>query len=201
MKKTIILISLFFIALLALTGCGNNTKNSGNGENIQGRRMPDFGQPKSQPDISGIVKSVIGNEVTIIKIERPNREDFADQEGTGERNEGEENSSPNLGVALNGGTGGIHGGGRGFVGRPGGGDTDAQAQMLEKLKEMSAGEETFTVPVGIQMLKPDASGSETARSEMVEANIGDIKQDKMINVWINKDVTDRKVASFVLITF
>jgi len=200
MKKTIILTSLFFIALLALTGCGNSVKNSGNGENIQGRRMLDFGQPESPPDMTGIVKSVIGNEVTIIKIERPNRDNFIDQERIDERNEREEGSSPNLGTTLHGGTTRMPGSGRGFMGRPGGGDIDAQAQMLERLKEMGAGEETFTIPVGIQMLKPDESGSEDKRPEMVEANISDIKQDKMINVWLSKDVIDRNIASFVLIT-
>ena len=145
-------------------------------------------------------KSVIGNEVTIIKIERPNRDNFTDQERTDERNEREEGSSPNLGATLHGGTTRMPGSGRGFMGRPGGGDTDVQAEMIKRLKEMGAGEETFIIPVGIQMLKPDEIRSEDKRPEMVEANISDIKQDKMINVWLNKDVTDRNIASFVLIT-
>ena len=201
MKKTIILTSLFFIALLALTGCGNSVKNNDNGKNIQSSRVPDFGQPESPPNMTGIVKSVIGNEVTIIKIERPNREDLVDQERTGERNEREEGSSPNLGAILHGGTTRMPGSGRGFMGRPGGGDTDAQAQMIERLKEMGAGEETFIVPVGIQMLKPDVNESDDTRPDMVEANIGDINKDKMINIWLNKDITDRNIASFFLITF
>ena len=84
-------------------------------------------------------------------------------------------------------------GGMGSVDRN---DVD-KSLMIENLKKMGSSEETIVIPVGIQMLKPDTESEDEPR--MLEASLGDIEKDVMINVWLNKDVSDRKVASFVLI--
>ena len=34
---------------------------------------------------------------------------------------------------------------------------------------------------------------------MIEASLSDITPDKSITIWLNSDVTDKKVAEFVLI--
>jgi methyl coenzyme M reductase subunit C len=73
-------------------------------------------------------------------------------------------------------------------------ETD-RATLMAQMKAMSTGEETITIPVGIKMLK---AGTDNPRS-MVEANISDVTADKMITVWLDSSVTDKKVASFVLI--
>jgi len=67
--------------------------------------------------------------------------------------------------------------------------------MLDKMKEMSTGEEKILIPVGIQMLKanPEEIGNP------LEANLSDIKDSSMLKIWLNEDVKDRKVASFVFI--
>jgi hypothetical protein len=77
-------------------------------------------------------------------------------------------------------------------------DEDAQAQMLERIKAMAVEEETVLIPVGIQMLRPDIS-VDAEKNTVLEASLEDIEKDIMLQVWLNKDITDRKVAEFVLI--
>ena len=189
--KKIAFLAVFFAILPLLTACGSQ------GEAVNGNswsaKQPDFGQPERQADISGIVKSVVGNEITVIKMERP--EGFSDL-SSGENNT--QNQSEGTAVSL----GGI-GVGPGMGGERPGGDREGggfdESQMLERIKEMGAGEETITVPVGIQMLKMDTTdtGNQTG---MVEATLSDIVADKMIMIWLDESITDRSVASFVVIT-
>jgi hypothetical protein len=83
------------------------------------------------------------------------------------------------------------------MGGPGGAqDENSRATMLAELKKISTGEEKVIIPVGIKMLKSSANGT---KREMVEANLSDITNDKMITIWLNQSVTDKKVAEFVLI--
>ncbi|MCX6797665.1 MAG: hypothetical protein NTX66_00370 [Candidatus Falkowbacteria bacterium] len=173
--------------------------------------MPDFGQPKRQADIRGIVKSITGNEATILLVELPGgRGNAAGSSST--TPDGASSSSPAPVVSLNiggnvgagGGQGGRQGGGGGFGGgggRQGGGQGGApvdRAAMLARLKAMSTGEATVTIPVGIQMLKTAVDPS-TKQRTAVEATLADITADKTITIWLNSGVADKKVAEFVLI--
>lgn len=206
MKKHSIIAIVLLISVFALAGCAKKQSNGENSDNSTQRefnRRPDFGQPETPADIMGIVKSVIGNEVTLLKIERPERTGQSDgnEDGSdeGEENRDRTNSAPALGGITGGTTGGrVPGvGGRGGF-RTGGGDTDMQAQMLERMKEMSTGEVKVIVPVGIRMLMPVVD-SESNEPQVVEATLADIKADKMMQIWVNNEVTDRQVADFVLI--
>jgi len=204
MKKSIFLIFLLVFSVFLLASC---TKNQGQNKGAEnGFRQPDFGQPERQPDISGLVKSVTGNEVTILKIERPQMSEnsdngIPDNNGSGEQGtaSGERPAQLNLGNGTIGGR--TPGAGRGFGGggfAGGNMDENTQAQMLERIKEMSAGEEKVTIPVGIQMLKMER-GDASKQPEAVEAALTDVINDKMISIWLDESVTDRKIASFVLI--
>ena len=95
---------------------------------------------------------------------------------------------PAAGQAGPGGFGGGQGRGEG---------TTDRAAMLASLKAMSTGQETIVIPVGIKMMKSenDATGKRTT----VEASLADVTADKMITVWLNTSVTDKKIADFVLI--
>ncbi len=195
MRKTTVFAVFFitFLSLLTLTACGS--KQAVDNGNRNAFRRPDFGQPEKQADVSGLVKSIIGNEVTILKMERSQRGEESDSEaGDDEEGEGQQG---NLNMTFNGAGGQrmvIRGGGR-----PGGEwDEDSRAAMLERMKEMSSGEEIITIPVGIQMLKSDITGG-SDEPEMIEATLADITADKMIQVWLDESVSDRKIASFVLI--
>ncbi|MCX6794604.1 MAG: hypothetical protein NTY31_01200 [Candidatus Falkowbacteria bacterium] len=218
MKKFFIVSTSFLALLLILTGCSKSSqtanKQTGQDNNNQPGRMrqPDFGQPDRQPDVRGVVKTIVGNEVTVLKIDMP--AGGRNASSTLEQNQGDSNGSTSKNaISLVGGTGGPGGGaGRGMMGAgdpggPGEQTSDTRAQMLAKLKEMSTGEEKIIIPVGIQMLKTDTSNN---KREMVEATLADITADKNITIWIsavNAGVTasttdgavTRKIAEFVLI--
>ena len=197
MKKMTIL-AIFVVALVTLTACStsqtDNTKVSNNPENDRKGdfRRPDFGQPKETPDIQGLVSAIVGNEVTILKIEKPrfNEEDKNIDE---DNNSKVEKSITMSGSSMPGIKGQKMGGDKQNM------DEDAEAQRLEKIKEMTVGEETVLIPVGIQMLKPDTA-SDAERNTMVEASLENIEKDTMVQIWLNENITDRKIAKFVLIT-
>lgn len=173
----------------------DNPETSG----TRGPRMPDFGQPNREADIRGIVKSIIGNEATILKVDMKGGRGagVASSTKTGADNTSETRQAP--AVSLNGTRTPGDQGGRNFSGGQGGpGATTDRAAMLENLKAMSTGEETVLIPVGIQMLKSSLD-SNTKTGTMVEASLSDIVSDKSITIWLNSSVTDRKVAEFVLI--
>jgi predicted small secreted protein len=80
MKKKIILPLVLTFSLVAaatlLTACSRQGTGTAGSQTTapagRDRRRPDFGQPEKQPDIRGVVKSVTGNAVTILKIDLPN---------------------------------------------------------------------------------------------------------------------------------
>ncbi|MFA6513927.1 MAG: hypothetical protein WCT50_01385 [Patescibacteria group bacterium] len=214
MKKTLIFSAFLLFSLVLLTGCGNgeakNNQTTGDktgtptaieANNIgrPGRNnQPDFGQPERAADVRGIVKSIVGNEANILKIERGNgRASSTEAMAGGSENKAAVSLTRTPGVPAGGPGGGMGGG----MGGPGGGmggtqDATSRAAMLAALKEMSTGEEKVIIPVGIKMLKSSTDGT---KREMVEANLSDITNDKMITIWLNQSVTDKKVAEFVLI--
>lgn len=194
MKKAFIFSMSLVIVLFVLTGCTKASPTAApTGQNSgtqSGRRQPDFGQPNRQADVSGVVKSIIGNEVTILKIDRPNR-NASSTPGQAGRQGGSDNATGSAPAAsIVSGAGGNGGGGRGgFQGGPGGGGGaggpggatgDTRAAMLARLKAMSTGEETIIIPVGIRMLKVDTSNN---KRTMVEATLADITADKSLTIW------------------
>lgn len=186
MKKSLF---AFFCLLIVLSLSACAAKSN---ENLErpGKRMLDFGQPEKPANLSGLVKSILGNELTILKIEKPvfNQGEKTDSEDKVE----EKKTALSIGASNGGGMPrGNFGGGRQAMNN---GDNTA---MLEVIKNMSSGEEKIIIPVGIQMLKKDNSDTKTLN--MVEATLADIKTDSMLMIWLDESVTDRKVASFVVI--
>jgi hypothetical protein len=212
MKKATLLM-VFIITMLTLTACSSkqaaNQQNPDQaGPNGRGNRMPDFGQPDKQADISGLVKSITGNQVTIIKMDRSSRGQATSTEANGANGQtnNQNRSGNNLSRTISGSTGGPGGMMGGGGQRPDGQGTqsaESRTAMLEQIKKMSTGEVTVTIPVGIKMLKSDTTTS-GQQPGMIEATLADVTTDKMINVWTDESTTngsstDKKVASFVLI--
>ncbi len=197
---------LVLVSACSSTAKSNNTKTASSNQNTVSQngsetrgRVPDFGQPKRQADIRGVVKSITGNEVAILKMDINSG---GRQASSTEQKNNSENSKNSPSVSLSGagvpGSRGGRMGGMGGPGGPGGESTTDRVAMLEELKKMSTGEDKVIIPVGIQMLKT-SSNAETNKREMVEATLEDIKSDKMITIWLNNSVTDKKVAEFILI--
>lgn len=199
--------------LLVLSGCASKqaspmtSQNQSDskvaqrgGDEPRNGRMPDFGQPERVADLRGVVTTVVGNEVTVLKIAL-NQERRA---SSTESNTGSSTSEAPA-LSLNGsvnnirGSQGNFGGPGGPGGGPGQGDPSAtnRTTMLANLKAMSTGQEKIIIPVGIKMMKSeiDATGKRT----MIEASLTDVIADKMITVWLNTSVTDKKIADFILI--
>ena len=216
-KKILLLVGVLSASFL-LSACATKpTANQGGGEKQAasnqpgpgGRgRMPDFGQPSRQADIRGIVKSIVGNQVVILKVDLQggrNRDATSTEAST--TNNGQAPVA-SLNIGGNGqGSGRQGGGGGGFGGFAGGGrqggpgaagGTVDRAAMLARLKAMSTGEETVIIPVGIKMLKMSVDNS-TKKRTAVEAALTDVTADKTITIWLDSSVTDKKVAEFVLI--
>ena len=185
MKKIIVLFFLLLSGGFLFSGCAKKETNLDLNKQTQlGEfRRPDFGQPEREPDVRGLVKSMVGNEITILKIER----------GQGESLNNSEKEKTEA-VSLGGSAGRMPGMGGGS--RLSGVSRDDDA-VLEKMKEMSTGEEKVLIPVGIQMLKPNLA---EIKSEPLEATLSDVKIDKMVQVWFDENTGDRKIANFVMIT-
>lgn len=220
MKRNIAIFTALIAFLFVLAGCSKTgTDNqAGNRKNVQGqpigqeqkdsrgagRRLPDFGQPDKPADIRGVVKSVTGNEATIIKIDMPiggrNASSSLEKAEDGSASTSQDKPSVSLtGNSAQGGRGMMGGaGGLGGPGGPGDDTASSRASMLEKIKTISSGEEKITIPVGIQMLKSNIN-SDTKKPEMAAATLGDITADKMITIWLNASSTDKKIAEFILI--
>jgi hypothetical protein len=211
MKKNKIIIISIISAVLVLGVAGgiyaiikhNQSPLGPGGMAFSGkRRQPDFGQPDRQPDVRGVVKSIVGNEITILKIDLPSRNSSSTPDNTATK----EKTAVNLT-----GSAPMAGGPSGMGGRPGEDNTDTRAQMLAKLKAMSTGEEKIIIPIGIQMLKFDTT---SGQREPVEATLADITADKNITIWTSSapasvmasttatttsSNSGKKIAEFVLI--
>lgn len=199
-KKIIIAAASFLVLLLAAALVWvfvgqNNKSGSDHFAGAPRMRQPDFGQPDRVPDIRGVVKSIVGNEITILKIDMPNRD--GNSSSTPSKAAQTEKTTVNL-AGGNRVPGGMGGG----MGRPGEQNENTRAEMLAKMKEMSTGEEQVIIPVGIQMLKFDTT---SGKREPVEASLADITADKSITIWTSSTSTDasasstKKMAEFVLI--
>ncbi len=206
--KKILILSIFLMFSLLLAGCGRSAETLDDSQRGRDFRRPDFGQPQKPADVTGVVESITGNEVTILKIERPQGGNpNASSTETGAGDIGANRSaqpaaigSTNRAGAPGGGFGMRMPGGPGGRGERQGGTTSAddQAEMLENLKKMSTGKVVVTIPVGIQMLKDDAASQ--GKPEMAEATLTDIKQNKMVRIWLDDAAAERKIANFVMIT-
>ena len=186
MKKVIIICLVFVFALLGYVWQNNKQIESNNISKRDG--VSSFERPEEKADISGIVKTIVGNEATILKIERPGISENGDDENVDiKKDESEKEQESRTGGGMGMGMGG------GMGGRLNTGTEDEEsAERLEMLKSMSTGEEKITVPVGIKMLK-------SANGEATIATLDDITKDQMLMIWIDEAITDKNIATFVMI--
>ena len=188
MKKNIIIISLLVVFVLLGYIWQNSNKQDENNNILKRDGVLDFERPEEKPNISGIVKTIIGNEITILKIERPGISSTEDNENVdAKKDESEREQELRTGGGMGMGMGG------GMGGRLNTGTEDEEsAERLEMLKSMSTGEEKITVPIGIKMLK-------SANGEATIATLDDITKDQMLMIWIDEAITDKNIATFVMI--
>ncbi|MCK5466247.1 hypothetical protein KAI56_01980 [Candidatus Parcubacteria bacterium] len=186
MKKVIIAVGALLVLSLAGYFVWQNDKQDKDNSISKRDGVSNFERPEEKAAIAGIVKTIIGNEVTILKIERPeisNDNDSEDIDPKKDESENEQKSGSDRGMGM--------GGGIGSRMNTETGDKDSD-ERLEMLKSMSTGEEKVTIPVGIKMLKSDDG-------EAIVATLDDITKDQMLMIWIDKTITDKNIATFVMI--
>lgn len=175
MKRTIKSIWIIFAAILvviSITGCSSETQNQD-----QDTAVPQFEQPESAPDIMGVVKSIVGNEVTITQYDLSNMQ-------TPTTTDQEETKNSIIGtVGFGGGRMGPNNGGNGEF------DPSAMFENMESLGDIKV-----LIPVGIKMIKGGMPGKNGGN-----ASLEDVKKDGMLTIWLDKSVTDRSIAEFVMI--
>ncbi|MCK5413172.1 MAG: hypothetical protein KAI57_02235 [Candidatus Pacebacteria bacterium] len=185
MKKVIIIGFLAVFILFVYVWQNSNKQNEDN-KTIESGRIFNFERPEERVDISGIVKTIIGNEVTVLKIEK---RAFDENENIEEGDGNIDNQKEQRPASRTGGGMGMGMGGAQLNTETS--DVDIAAR-LEMLKGMSTGEEKIIIPVGIKMLKNEDG-------KMIEATLDDITRDKMLMIWTDENITERNVANFVVI--
>ena len=185
--KKVIIIGLVFVFVFALLGyVWQNNKQTENNNISKKDGVTVFERPEEKANISGIVKTIIGNEITILKIERPGISENEDNENVDakkDQSEKEQESRTGGGMGMGGGMGGRLNAGT---------EDEESAARLEMLKSMSTGEEKITIPIGIKMLK-------SANGEATIATLDDITKDQMLMIWIDEAITEKNIATFVMI--
>ncbi len=180
MKKVIIAAGILLVFALSGYAWQNSSNQDKNDKISEKLVIPDFERPEEKPSLSGIVKTIIGNEVTILKIERSMKPENGN--GNIEKTDKEKKEPKpasgfgkgmDMGKRINTGVGG-------------------DAEKLAMLKSMSVGEEKLIIPVGIKMLKSE-------NGKMIVATLDDITKDQMLMIWIDETITDKNIATFVMI--
>ena len=184
MKKVIIAAgTLLIFALLGYFVWQNNNSRNESNEISEKQGIADFERPEEKPNISGIVKTIVGNEITILKIERPEISNDSDGENTNaEKDESERKSGSGGGMGMGGGMGQLNAGT----------NDEESDERLEMLKRMSTGEEKVIILVGIKMLRSNDG-------KAIMATLDDIAKDQMLMIWIDETITDKNIANFVMI--
>ncbi len=77
-------------------------------------------------------------------------------------------------------------------------DEQARTALKEEINKATLWELKLTVPVWIPMTKKEAQWPDAPN---LEASLADLKVWQYISIWVNPEVTDRKVAEFVKIAF
>lgn len=150
----------------------------------------DLNLPDRDADIMGIVESVKGNQVTVLKLDassmpQMNRDDESGNSGenasggSGQKRERLSREMPQgerpTGTSADGAS----------AQRPTGGASDT---MISELKAKSTGTEIITVPVGITMYKESGMGQWSG------ATLTDLSANSMVTIWLNSSAEGENVA-------
>ncbi len=185
-KLIIKFVSLCIILLITVMGFSACT--SGNSaENSEQNSIQQYQKPESEANIVGIIKTMVGNEITITQYDLSEIEEKTPTTIT------EEEKTT---IVASGGIG--SGGGMGGGTGNGSGDPTAIFDSMESLGDIK-----ITIPVGIQMIKTGGGRIKTEEQNNTpqdnNASLEDVKVGGMLTIWLNKEIADRNIAEFVVI--
>lgn len=188
MFKVVIICLIVPALLILLSGCSLQTQGASDSTNGDAKlnQIPQVKSPEREADISGTVKSIVGNEVVITQVDM----EAIHEQMTTNMPEGAEAERPaGNNFVASGGQPPSGGGGTGMAGGRGfGGDENSamRDQMNELMRQYSLGDVKVLIPVGIPMY---ARGGEVSLADVVVGS--------NLTVWLNQDSGDRKIAEFV----
>jgi hypothetical protein len=177
--KALFLCSILAVSVITLTAC----TSEGEADSSPQGFVRQYEKPEEAPDVMGIVKSMIGNEITITQYDLSKMPTPPTEE---EKNSIIASGEISTGMRPGGGMGG----------GTGGGDPSSLFDSMESL-----GDVKVTIPVGIQMIKMGsrAGNDDTANTENNNATLEDINTGDMLTIWLNEDIANRKVAEFAMV--
>ncbi|SNS61118.1 hypothetical protein SAMN05446037_101469 [Anaerovirgula multivorans] len=159
----------------ALPQASNQIQQNDNIENVKGENPnakreqgPENGKEEEKADLYGKVKSIIGNEIVLELAEIPAMPER-------EENKQEEKQSINQ-IAMGGGGQGPMPGGM-----PGGQRNGGNAEL-----NLTGETQTIMIPVGV----PITSLGQKASNEL---DIGDVTEGSILQIWFDKDDSERVV--------
>lgn len=183
MKK---IFPLLILLSFVFTGC-----NSSNSDSQQVDSGDDFAfqRPEREHDMSGAVKAMVGNEITISMRDMSSLPDEVKNlvpTGT--------SGMPTGGMAGGGGMG-MRGGGAGAAG---GMSEEDRAKIRAAMESIKTEDVKVIFPVGILMGKTEINGESRVT---IEASLADVKVGSNVTVWLNENLEDdRKIAETVMIS-
>jgi hypothetical protein len=152
------LMGLLMVVLLGVAGCSSGEEAAQGNDSAPVAGDETIALPEETPALIGRVKEIIGNEVTVYKMQLPS------QDGRPTRQEGTQNP-PNQPDQQDQA------------------DQSNQAQGNRPAMTEATGEtETLIIPVGTPIVTVDRSTNETTSVELTE-----IKADQILRVWMEDD--------------
>lgn len=215
-KNIMILLIVFVVGLAVWIYKSQNNiapSDSGSGvavrsENVNSSELAN--EPDRDADIYGMITSIKGNKITILKFD-PSTMPGSKTSGSSSEDEASENVislGQSSSMPSGGGQGGPpSGGGFGREGGIGGSGSTTRQTKLEELKATSIGTETIEVPVGISII--DKS---TAQVTFEAGSFKDLSSDTMVVIWLDEDGAvetknqdgeqeeEKRIAEFINIT-
>lgn len=179
-------------------GKGSGVTNSNkSGINSQKQGPQSQSVPRRDADIIGMIESVKGNQITVLKFDPNNIPAAAGQQTSSKQKTGTSGNTISLGASSSSmfGAGGPPGGfsrsgsGSSKGGSSSSGGSTSRASILSELKTASKGAETITVPIGIPILKAGATGVAFTQ----------LASDTVVEIWLDAAGSESR-AAFVNIT-
>ncbi len=157
--KTKILIFLI-ITLLAITGCTSaDNEEQAKVDGVDEATIEDKLVPDRKAEVAGVIKSIIGNEVTISLLEKSNTANTSEEGIELTEEEKAAKQAENQAARESGGEGG-------------------QSSMTDI--ELSGETIDIIIPVGTTVVKSSGVGD----GEFITLNIGDIYKGDSVKIWI-----------------
>jgi hypothetical protein len=213
-KKIFIFIMIFLLggvvfAYLLQEGFSGIFAKNTTSVNSQKQNSHGVNVPTRDADIVGMIESINGNKITILKFDPSNMPEYKEKGAATQKTASKSGNAISLGTSSSGMPGAgappagfvrSSGSSGGSGSLPGGGSSSTnRSTIMAELKKSSIGTETITVPIGIPILKKSTVGSDGQPQQEQEV-FTDLTSDTVVNVWLKKTGENDSAAEFISVT-